>query len=142
MRAEFLGESGFLRTAADGGDSVSKFIGKLNSKMPEAADALDGDEIGRQCAAVAQGVESGNARAKERAGFHGVEALRHCGERFHRSDHVFLIAAIKADSANFQVAAIGEVSSAAREASAVLAAVPADADTLAFFSTGNSKAHF
>jgi len=48
-----------------------------------------------------QSVESGNARAKERAGFHGVETLRHCGEGFHGSDHVFLIAAIKADSANF-----------------------------------------
>src|SRR6266403_3399269 len=139
MRAEFLGESGFLRTAADGGDSVSKFIGKLNSKMPEAADALDGDEIGRQCAAVAQGVEGGDSRAKERAGFHGVEAVRHCGERFHGSDHVFLIAAIEADSGNFQVAAIGEISAAAREASALLAAVPADADALAFFPTGDAR---
>src|SRR5258708_25863877 len=140
MRAEFLGERGFPRPAADGGDPVSKFIGNLNSKMPEAADALDGDEIGRECAAVAQGVESGNTRAKERAGFHGVEAIRHCGERFHRSDHVFLIAAIEADSANFRVAAIGEISAAAREASAVLAAVPADADALAFFPAGDAGA--
>ena len=56
---------------------------------------------------MAQRVEGGDSRAKERAGFHGIEALRHCGESFHGSDHVFLIAAIEADSANFQVAAIG-----------------------------------
>src|SRR5712664_1740322 len=90
---------------------------------------------------VAQSVEGGNSRAKERAGFHGVETLRHCGERFHGSDHVFLIAAIEADSANFQVAAIGEISAAAREARAVLATVPADADALAFFPAGDAGAY-
>src|SRR5260370_34518822 len=109
--------------------------------MPEAADALHGDEVRRHCAAVAQTFKGSNSRAKERAGFHGVKTLGHCGKRFHGSDHVFLIAAIEADSANFQVAAMGEISAAAREASAVLAAVPADADALAFFPTGNARTH-
>lgn len=45
MRAKFLGESGLLGTAADGDNFVSKLIGKLNSEMPEAADALDGNEV-------------------------------------------------------------------------------------------------
>jgi hypothetical protein len=76
---------------------------------------------------VAQSVEGGDSRAKERAGFRGVEALRHCGERFQGSDHVFLVVAIEADSANFQVAAIGEIS------------VPADADTLAVFPAGDAR---
>src|SRR6266478_4010076 len=108
--------------------------------MPEAADALDGNKVRRQRAAVAQSVEGGDSRAKERAGFHSVEALRHGCERFHRGDHVFLVPAVEADSANFQVAAIGEISAAAREASAVLAPVPADADALAFFPAGNAGA--
>src|SRR4029077_2289401 len=108
----------------------------------EATDTLDGNEIGRQGAAVTQRVEGGDTRAKQRAGFRGVEALRHCGERFHGSDHVFLVAAIEGDSAYFRVAAIGEISAAAREASAVLAAVPADADALAFFPVNDARAHF
>ena len=45
VRAEFLGESSFLRTATDGGDFVSELAGKLNSEMPEATDALDGNEV-------------------------------------------------------------------------------------------------
>src|SRR6266478_5881758 len=109
--------------------------------MPEAADALDGNEVRRQRAAVAQSVEGGDSRAKERAGFHSVEALRHGCERFHRGDHVFLVPAVEADTAHFQVAAIGEISAPASNASAVLPAVPANADALAFFPARDASAH-
>src|SRR5229473_4031796 len=89
---------------------------------------------------MAQSVEGGNTRAKQRAGFHGVETLRHCSECFHGSDHVFLIAAIEGDSTNLCVLAIAKISAAAGDASAVLAAVPANADALAFFPAGNARA--
>src|SRR5216684_2608969 len=88
---------------------------------------------------MAQSVEGGNTRAKQRAGFHGVETLRHCSECFHGSDHVFLIAAIEGDSTNLCVLAIAKISAAAGDASAVLAAVPADADTLALFPAGDAR---
>src|SRR5260370_16838212 len=89
---------------------------------------------------MAQSVEGGNTRAKQRAGFHGVETLRHCSECFHGSDHVFLIAAIEGDSTNLCVLAIAKISAAAGDASAVLAAVPANADALALFPAGDAGA--
>src|SRR5229473_4552126 len=88
---------------------------------------------------MAQSVEGGNTRAKQRAGFHGVETLRHCSECFHGSDHVFLIAAIEGDSTNLCVLAIAKISAAAGDASAVLAAVPANADALALFPAGDAR---
>ena len=51
-----------------------------------------------------------------------------------------LISAIIADAWNFQVPAIAEISTAARETCAVLAAVPADADALSLSPPGNTRA--
>jgi len=92
-----------------------------------------GNEVGRQGAAVAQRIEGGDSCAEQRAGFGGVKAFRNRRERFHGSDHIFLIAAVITDSRSFQVEAIGKISPAAGDTSAVLPAVPADADALAFF---------
>src|SRR2546428_1733968 len=140
MRAEFFRERGVFRPAADGGDLVAEFTGKLNSKVPQAADALHGNEVRWHSPAVAEGIEGGDSGAHQRTCLCGIQALRHGCERFDRGEHVFLIAAVIADAGNFQVEAIRKISAAASNASAVLAPVPADADALAFFPAGNAGA--
>ena len=54
MGAKFFREGGILRATANGGNSISKFIGKLNSEMPKAANALDGNEVAGRRATVTQ----------------------------------------------------------------------------------------
>src|SRR5712692_4763967 len=141
MRAEFPGQRGVFRPAADGGDLVAEFTGKLNSKVPQAADALHGNEVRWHSPAVAEGIEGGDSRAHQRTCLCGIQALRHGCERFDRGEHVFLIAAVIADAGNFQVEAIRKISAAASNASAVLPAVPANADALAFFPARDASAH-
>jgi len=54
MGAKFFRESGILRATADRGNSVSEFVGKLNSEMPKAADALHRNEVAGRRATVTQ----------------------------------------------------------------------------------------
>src|ERR1700682_5311407 len=81
---------------------------------------------------MSQRVERGNASAHQRRGLGRVERFRHLRQRFHRRHHVFLIAAVVADSANLHVCAVHEVSAAAGETSAVLPPVPTHSNALAF----------
>src|SRR6266481_7338439 len=73
----------------------------------------------------------GNAGTEERRGFGGVEGIGHLREGFDGSDHVFGVAAVKIETGDFLLRAVGKIAAAAVEASVVLAAVPADADALA-----------
>src|SRR5208282_160513 len=52
------------------------------------------------------------------------------------------VAAVVADSANLQVRAGPKIAAATRETRAILPAVPANADALAFFPCGDAGAHF
>ena len=138
--SEFLCECGVFGAAADGCDSVAEFGGELDSEVAEAADALDGYEVGGERAAVAEGVEGGDSCAEERAGFDVGEGFGDGCEGFDGGDHVLRVAAVVGDAGDFEVAAVAEVSAAAGEAGAVLAAVPADSYALAFFPRGDAGA--
>jgi len=70
------------------------------------------------------------------------ERFRHPRQRFHRRDHVFLIAAVVADAANQRVRAVHEVPATAGKTSAVLPAVPADSNALAFPPFLHARAEF
>src|SRR5215471_16480672 len=75
-------------------------------------------------------IECSNSRAHQRGGFDIAERFRDVGQRFHGRHHEFLIASVVADTANLPVRAVHEIPSPAGETSAVLSAMPADADSL------------
>src|SRR5215472_7780548 len=110
--------------------------------MAEAADPLDGDEISWASATVAESIESGDAGAKKRGSFSGVERVWHSGDSFGGSEHVFSVAAVIADAGDFFVHAGNEIAAAALQASSVVAAVPADADALTLVPIRDAGADF
>src|SRR5262249_36865814 len=130
--AEFLGERRAIASESDGSNAISELLRELNPQMTESPNSLNGDQIARQCAGVSQSVERGDSRAHQRGGFRYVKRLGHMGPGFHRRHHEFRIASVIADSANLHVHAVDEIASPARHARAVLAAVPADTNALAF----------
>ena len=109
--------------------------------MAEAADALHGDEIAWHRAAVAQSIEGGDASAKQRSGVSRIKAVRNMGHGFDGSDHIFLIAAVVADSSDRAFLAIDEITCATGWACVVLAAMPADAGAVPFLPSGYTGAH-
>src|SRR6266481_8986392 len=76
-------------------------------------------------------IVGGNAGTEQRRGFGGVERIWHLREGFDGSDHVLRVAAVKIETGDFLLRAVGKIAPAAVEASVVLSAVPADADALA-----------
>src|ERR1700724_684477 len=91
---------------------------------------------------MSQRVERGNAGAHQRRSLGRVERFRHLRQSFHRRDHVFLVAAIVADSANLHVCAVHEISASARKTGAVLPTVPADSNPLACLPFLHARAQF
>jgi len=63
MCAELTGEPLVFFAAADGHDSIAESCGELHAHMAEAADALDGNKVARQSAAVTKRIVSGQAEA-------------------------------------------------------------------------------
>src|SRR5258708_10033338 len=105
--------------------------------MAESADALNGDQIARACARVAERIENGDAGTKQRRGFGGGEGVGDGGDRLGRCDHVFLVTAVVTDSGDFFVLAVNEVAAAAGIAGAIMTAVPSDTDALAGLPVGD-----
>jgi hypothetical protein len=130
--SELLRERSVFRAAPDCRDLIIKFVRELNSQMAQTADALNGTKIAAHRAAVTERVIGGDSGAEDRRGFHVTERVRNGRQRFDWSHHVLLIAAVIANASNFQVLRIAKIFAPARTAGAVLAAVPADADALAF----------
>jgi hypothetical protein len=81
---------------------------------------------------MAQGIKRGDSGTHQGRGLGGIERFRHLRQRFHRRDHVFLIATVVAEAANLPVRAVYEITAAAGETRAILAAVPADSNPMAF----------
>src|SRR5882672_9817637 len=90
---------------------------------------------------MAQGVKRGDPGTHQRRGLGRVERFRHPRQRFHRRDQVLLIAAVVADAANHRVPAVHEVPATAGKTSAVLPAVPADSNPLAFLPFLHARAN-
>src|SRR5438128_8925915 len=110
--------------------------------MSEAADSLNDDEIPRAGTAVAQCVKGRDTGAKQRARLRCVEAVRNCCETLGWSEHIFLVTAVKMDARDSFVRAGDKVAFPACRASKVMAAVPADADSLAFLPVRDTRAGF
>jgi len=142
VRAEFPGEVAVFGATSNGRNTIAKFVGPLDAEMAEAADALYGDEIAGARPAVAQSVERCDTGAKKRTGFRWIQAVGNCGESFSRSEHVLLVAAVEVDPGDSFILAGDEIAFAARGASEVVAAVPSDADALAFLPIGDAGAGF
>src|SRR5712672_1012736 len=68
IRTELLGERGVVRPAPHGCNPIAELLCELNSQMAKSADPLDGYEVARQRAAMAQGVKRGNASTHQRRG--------------------------------------------------------------------------
>jgi hypothetical protein len=109
-----------------GRDSIAELLRELNSPVAKSSDYLDGHEVARQRAAMSQRVKRGNAGTQQRRGLGRVDRFRHPCQRFHRRDHVFLIAAVVADSANLRVCGVTKISASARKTGTVLPTVPAE----------------
>ena len=140
MRSKLFRQRGFSRATRDCGDAIAKFVRELNAKVPEPADSLNGDKIAGQRTTMTESIERGNSGAHERRGLGGIEGFGHPSQRFDRRNHEFLIAPVVTNSANLAICAVGEITSPARAARAVLAAMPADADSFALLPILHTRA--
>src|SRR5439155_6619382 len=85
----------FVFTPADGYRIETHAAGVLNSEMAQPSDALDGDEVSRARAGIAQRVEDGDASAHERRGLFRRQTLRDRRHGLRWGDHRFLISSIE-----------------------------------------------
>ena len=141
-RAKLAGERLLILAARDGDGLEAHFGGVLRAEMAETAEAEDGDEIAGARAAVAQGVEGGDAGAHERRGIGGREVIGHERDADGGGDHVIRVAAIEVDAGDLVVHGAGEeIAAAAIIAMATMLSMPADADALAGFPFRNACAN-
>jgi hypothetical protein len=137
-RSTAAASSAAISPAPDCDGTKSHVPRKLDPEMPEATNALHGDQISTAQTGVAKGVVGCNARAEERNGICGSEFVRNgCdGARF--SDHDFRISSIRRYSRDHRVLTIHHVPAAAWLAHAVFSGNEADTDPLADFPFGYS----
>ena len=105
--------------------------------MAESTDALNGDQIARARARVAERIEDCDAGAKQRRGFGCGEVIGDGGDRLGGRDHVFLVTAVVTDAGDFFILAVNEIAAAAGIAGEIMAAVPSDSYALAGLPVGN-----
>src|SRR5215470_3747437 len=139
MRAQSFRERGIIWTTPDRCDSIAELVCELNSQVAKPADSLHGDKIAWQRAVMTESIECRDSSTHQRRGFGGVERFGHASQCFDRGDHEFLIASVVANSANLHICAVDEITSSARQARPVLAAVPADADPFAFLPVAHTR---
>jgi hypothetical protein len=108
--------------------------------MPQAANALHGDQISTAQAGVAKSVVGGDTRAEERGGIYGTELVRNRSNGARFSDHHFRVSSIHGHSQYNGVLTIHNVSASARFAHPVFAADQADTNPLTDFPSGHSDA--
>jgi hypothetical protein len=111
---------------------------KLDTQMPEAANALHGDQISTAQAGVAKSVVGGDTCAEERGGIYGTELIRDGSDAACFSDHRFRISSVYGHSQYHGVLAIHTVSASARFAHPVFATDQADTDPLTDFPPGHA----
>ena len=98
LRPELARETLLVGASAHGGGAETHLRRELDAEVAEAADAEHGNQIARQRAGVAQGVERGDAGAEQRRCLGRVEIVRHGGERVRRAGHGLGIAAVIGDT--------------------------------------------
>ena len=105
--------------------------------MAETANAQDDDGVASVRAAVAQGVEGGDAGAQQRCGIDVAKVVGDEGDGVGGGDYVVGIATIVVDTGDLLVFAKHEVAAAAGLAVVAMAAMPAEANALAGLEDGN-----
>ena len=109
----------------------AELLGVLHAEMPETADADHCNDIARPCAAVAQGVESGDPGAHQRRDLGRRPVGGNARHRFRRCDHVFAVSAVMGDAGYQRLGRAGKrVAMATRNTIAAMPAMPADSDRL------------
>ena len=103
---------------------------KLDTKMPETANALHSDQISTAQAGVAKSVVGRNAGAKERSGFYRCELIRNGSDGARFCDHRFRISSIHGYSRHHGVLTIHDIPASARFAHPVFAGDQANTDSL------------
>src|SRR5208337_2837510 len=127
-RAELAGELLLVAAAIDGHRAIALPRRELHAEMPEAADAMNGDEIAGAGAAVAKSVESRDAGAEQGGRLDGVERVRHMRDGGDVGDEMRGVAAVAGQAGHLVHVLAGESSVApAIAAIAARAAEPADA---------------
>src|SRR5579885_730429 len=109
--------------------------------MPQAADPLNRDEISGSSAAVAQGIERGDARAHQGRRLLRGQFIGNMRKRFDRHGHELRIPAIVGDARNLQVHAGDEIAPPAPLAFAAVPAVPSDSDPISRLPRPSAFAH-
>src|SRR5258708_7341558 len=93
-----------------------------------------------QCSAVPNRAKGGNSGAEQWSCIDVAQGVRNRCQRLNRRDHILLVSAVVADTGNFLVSTVAKISAPALSAGAVVASMPADADTLPNFPRGNAGA--
>ena len=126
------------RAMADG--VKAHLRGVLDPEVAKSAQAEHGDDIARPGAAVAQGIERGQAGTHQRGRVAGRQFGRHPRHRARRGDQVLRVAAVIGDPGDLAGHAGEELAPAAGVAMPAIAAVPADAHALAGLPVGDAGA--
>src|SRR6185312_10332385 len=110
--------------------------------MTQTPDSLHGHNVAGQSAGVAQRIVGRNPGAEQRRGIDVGQAVRNRHQRFNRSQHVLLIAAVVADAGNLLVLAVAEIAAPAFAARAIMSAMPANTDPLPLAPRADSGSEF
>jgi hypothetical protein len=123
----------FVRASADRDRSKTHLASVLNPQMTKTANALHRHQVARTSSCVSQRIKNCDAGADQRTSFIGGQGVWNGRNRFGRSNHVLGIAAIEANPSDLRGLAINKVAAPAGIALETVTAVPANADTLAWF---------
>jgi hypothetical protein len=140
MRTQVLRELRLLASASDCDRTESHVAGKLDTKMSETANSLDGDQITPAQAGVAKSVVSRDPRAQKGSGIYGSEFVWNGSNPARLRDHDFRVSSIDRYSRCDCVLTIYDVSPSAGLARTVFAAKEANTDALTGFPSGHSTA--
>jgi hypothetical protein len=140
MCTQLLRELRLLASASDCDSTESHVAGKLDTKMSETANSLDGDQITPAQAGVAKSVVSRDPRAQKGSGIYGGEFVWNGSNPARLRDHDFRVSSIDRYSRCDCVLTIYDVSPSAGLARTVFAAKEANTDALTGFPSGHSTA--
>src|SRR5205823_14554842 len=113
--------------------------GKMHTKVTQSTDSKHSNKITPARAAVAERVKRCNTGAHERSAIDRRQILRHCRQRFGRSDHVVRITAIERNPGCQQrYLAREEIAPSAIIAISAVPTMPSNANSLTGCPAGNA----
>ena len=131
MCAQLLGQRSLVLSAGNGHRAEATLDRELHAQVSQPSDPQDGHQVARLRTAVPEAVVGGYARAHQRRRIRVLKIIRNQSQRICWSYRIVGIAAIEGDAGNLSIGAQDKVAPAAGRAVITMAAVPAEADTLA-----------